>query len=272
MVVQHALVTSSTPPRRWMLFLHGILGSGNNLRALARRLVDACPSWGIALVDLRLHGASQGVAPPHSVAAAASDLAAVRALLPGPLAGIAGHSFGGKVALAYLAGPGADLSLAWILDAMPGPRPGGRGSEGTLQIFDALEAAGRVFSSRQQFVDRIVAQGHEEGTARWLAMNLERQGEDFVLRLDVPAIRSMLDDYFVRDLWSVVEEPPPGLSLNLVIGGKSKVFDEAEGARAMLAAQRSGGRVRVHLLPDAGHWVHIDDPEGLFTRMRASLE
>jgi esterase len=270
-VVQHSLVTPSAPPRRWMLFLHGILGSGNNLRALARRLVDACPSWGIALVDLRLHGGSQGAPPPHSVKTAASDLTAVCDRLPGPVVGITGHSFGGKVSLEFLAQRGGGMELAWILDAMPGPRPGGRGSEGTLGIFGALESVGRVFSSRQQFVDRIVAQGHEESTARWLAMNLGRQGDDFVLCLDLPGLRAMLDDYFVQDLWPVIEAPPAGLTMNLVIGGKSSVFDDAERTRAEQAAARSGGRVQIHLLPEAGHWVHIDDPEGLFTRMRASL-
>ncbi|MCS6898470.1 MAG: alpha/beta hydrolase [Myxococcales bacterium] len=271
-VVQHTLVTPPAPPCRWMFFLHGILGSGNNLRALARRLVDACPSWGIVLIDLRLHGGSQGAPPPHSVAAAASDLDVVCTRIPGPVAGITGHSFGGKVSLEFLARQRHKVRLAWILDAMPGPRSGGRGSEGTLRIFETLEATGKVFSSRQQFIDRIVAQGHEESTARWLAMNLERQGEEFVLRLDLPGLRAMLDDYFVRDLWTVIEHPPEDLFLNLVIGGQSSVFDEAERRRAEQAAARSEGKVQVHVLPTAGHWVHIDDPDGLFNRMRASLE
>lgn len=269
--LQLALVTPPTPPRRWMLFLHGILGSGTNLRALARRLVEARPSWGAALVDLRLHGASRDLPPPHTLAAAAADLATLTDAIPGPIAGITGHSFGGKVALQALAQRPQGVEVAWVLDAMPGPRPGGRGSETTLRTFEALERAGQRFDSRQQFVDRIVALGHDEGTARWLAMNLDRDGDSFVLALDLPALRAMLDDYFARDLWGVIEAPPPGLALNLVVGGKSRVFDAAELARATTAAQRSSGRVAVHTLPQAGHWVHIDEPDRLFALMSASM-
>jgi len=268
--LQISLVAPPTPPRRWMLFLHGILGSGTNLRGLARRLVEARPGWGVALVDLRLHGASQGLAPPHTVAAAAADLLTLDEAIPGPIEGIMGHSFGGKVTLDYLTRkPG--ISVAWVLDAMPGARPGGRGSEGTLRTVDALGQVGTSFSSRQEFIERLMALGQEESTARWLAMNLVREGELFVQKLDMIGLRAMLDDYFVRDLWGVVESPPPGLSLGLVIGGKSRVFDAAEQARAEQAALRSGGRVAVHVLPGAGHWVHVDDPSGLLALVSASM-
>lgn len=265
-----ALLAPPSPPDRWMVFLHGILGSGNNLRALARKLVEARPGWGAALVDLRLHGQSRDVPGPHSVAAAAADLDALDALVPGPIRGVVAHSFGGKVALAWMQRrPG--LELGWILDAMPGPRPGGRGSEGTLSVFDALDRVGSRFATREAFVQALVAQRLDEGTARWLGMNLERDGDGVRFVLDLPALRSMLDDYFQRDLWPVVESPPDGRTLHLVIGGRSNVYDAAERGRAEQAARRSDGRVQVHVLPEAGHWVHVDDPDGLFALIRASM-
>ena len=61
-VPHHALVTAEGggAPSRWMLVLHGILGSGGNFRTIARRLVAARPEYGFALVDLRHHGQSPG--------------------------------------------------------------------------------------------------------------------------------------------------------------------------------------------------------------------
>ena len=84
----HAEVTApGVDPSRWMLVLHGILGSGGNFRSFARRLAAACPAWGFVLVDLRMHGQSQGAPPPHTLAAAADDLARLGEHLALPIAG-----------------------------------------------------------------------------------------------------------------------------------------------------------------------------------------
>jgi pimeloyl-ACP methyl ester carboxylesterase len=266
-----ALVAPPAPPARWLLCLHGILGSGANWRTFARRLVAARPSWGVALVDLRQHGASQPMPPPHTVRQAALDLEALDPLIPGPIAGVMGHSFGGKVALAYLERRGDRLDRAWILDAMPGPRPGGRGSESTLGVVALLERLGPRFASRQEFVDRAMAAGQDEPMSRWLAMNLERDGDGFTLRLDLPSIRALLADYFTLDLWPVIEPPPGHLRVDLVLGGRSRVFDESERARAHQLAARFPDRVTVHTLPAAGHWLHVDDPDGLFAVISGSM-
>ena len=50
-----------------LLVLHGILGSGANWATFARRRVEADPAESVALVDLRMHGRSQGAPPPHDL-------------------------------------------------------------------------------------------------------------------------------------------------------------------------------------------------------------
>ena len=121
--VPHAVKVAAegSEPRGWLLFLHGILGSGANWRTIARKLVAARPEWGAVLVDLRKHGRSQGAPPPHTVDAAADDLVRLAADLGLPVAGVIGHSFGGKVTLA-LRGK-LELAELWVLDATPGARP-----------------------------------------------------------------------------------------------------------------------------------------------------
>ncbi|HWL86857.1 MAG TPA: alpha/beta fold hydrolase, partial [Polyangiaceae bacterium] len=152
----HAFVTApERAPERWILFLHGIFGSGNNFRTLARRWVGAEPNLGLVLVDLRMHGRSQGFAPPHTVAAAAHDLfgieeaiAARSAPAKGAVVGVVGHSFGGKVALAYVAAKQGALERAWIIDSTPGARPNAAGSETTLRVYRLLRALPESFPSR----------------------------------------------------------------------------------------------------------------------------
>lgn len=261
-LLHHTLVTpEGAAPSRAVLFLHGIFGSGPNWRSFARRWVEARPGWAAVLVDLRMHGNSQAMPPPHTVQACARDLQELARALPMPVDGVVGHSFGGKVALAYLDAVRGDLERAFILDSTPGARPDHRGSESTLQVLAFLERVGPV-PTRNDFVTRAVQAGLSQGIGQWLAMNLERRGDQFEVKLDLHAVRELLEDYFRLDLWEVLEHPPGRVKLEVVLGGRSRVFDEAERARLQAIAARLPDRLAIHVLPEAGHWLHVDDPEG----------
>jgi pimeloyl-ACP methyl ester carboxylesterase len=239
-------------PTRHVLVLHGILGMGNNLRALGQAFVREHPSIACVLVDLRMHGRSQGFEPPHDIDACAADLCALESALSLPVSGVFGHSFGGKVALAYAAQRPALDHIA-LLDSGPFARPDRRGSEHTMAVLDMLDALPERFESRAAFI------------AEWLAMNLERSDTGYRFRLDVSAIRALLDDYFARDLWRVLATHEA--RIDVVIGRQSNIWDTTERERLTELAQRRA-RLRIHEL-DAGHWVHVDDPSGLLGALSA---
>jgi esterase len=290
-IPHHTLLAApGAQPSRWMLVLHGVFGSGSNFRALARRITEACPSWGMILVDLRAHGLSQGAPPPHSIAAAAADLLRLERHLGVDVRGVMSHSFGGKVSLAYLeqraelarqqAGAArglGELDQVWILDAAPGARVPGSRSEGQ-DVLELLESLPERLPSREWFLQRVTQHGHSRATAEWLAMNVRRApaeeaspgGDGFQLRLDLPAIRAMLEDYFTLDLWHVIEHQGFAREVHIVIGGRSKVWSAQDRARVEALATR-GAVVYVHVLDSAGHLVHVDDPDGLFGAVREAL-
>lgn len=265
----HALVTApGASPNRWALFLHGILGTGSNWRTFARQWTARHPSWGAVLVDLRLHGGSTGFEPPHTLEACAADLRALEATLPGPARAALGHSFGGKVALAWLRSA-EHVRTAWIIDSTPSARPDARGSETTVRIVSLLERLPPRFDTREAFIAAIEREGHDRGIAMWLAMQVKpaREGTGYEWRIDLPGIRAMLDDYFAVDLWDVLSTTHA--DVHLVIGGRSSVLGEADRAHARrLSEARSN--VHVALVEHAGHWVHVDAPEALFALVDAS--
>ena len=252
---------ADSTPSEAVLFLHGILGTGGNLRGVAQAFVQAHPYYMAVLVDLRLHGRSQGFASPHDVRVCADDLVRLEPSLPLPVTGVIGHSFGGKVSLAYHeARP--QLARVALLDSAPGPSPERIGSEQTLAVIDMLARAPRHYAGREDFIAYVHAEGHGRTIADWLAMNLERQPEGFRLRLDVEAVRSLLDSYFSLDLWPVLEGSRA--RTDVIIGGRSQVWSAASRTRLeALAAQKPAGTLRVHVLPEAGHWLHVDDPQGV---------
>lgn len=256
-------VTADAPVvRRTAYVLHGILGTKSNWRGLARRFAAALDGWGFVVVDLRMHGESQRFSPPHTLDAVAADLARLSRHLGRPADAVIGHSFGAKSALAWVASGEHALSRAVILDTNPGARDDGRGSESTLEVLHALSRAGQRFETRDAFLGALSSAGISRDIAAWLAMNLVAHEGGYRLRLDLDAIESMLADYFARDLWSVLESPPEGLRIDVVVGGRSPVLNGEDRERLRRAAAAHAS-VRVTTLPDAGHWVHVDAPEAV---------
>lgn len=269
--LRHQLVSApDRSPTRWLLLLHGILGQGANWRSFARRFVEAQPEWGVVLPDLRHHGGSQGFAPPDSLESAAADLLALQPLVPGRIAAVVGHSFGGKVALVAGARWPEPLEQLWVLDAAPGERSDGRGSSTTLKVLAWLDGLDR-FESRTAFIQAAVQEGLGRDLGAWLAMNLVAEGEQFRFGLPLERIRALLGDHFRTDLWPLLETPRAGTVHHLVVAGRSEVFDATERQRLADAAQRHPAQVVAHLMADVGHWLHTEDPEGTFALLSAGL-
>jgi esterase len=246
-------------PERAIAFLHGILGRGINLKTLATRFVEQKPGWSAWLVDLRGHGRSPKGTSGASLEAAALDIVELAKRNELPLAAVVGHSFGGKVALeAARIGNIPSLKDVVVIDSMPGAREPSDGADSALGIIKTIESVKGTLTSISEWVEALEERGLPRHIAQWLAGSL-RFGMDF------REIRALLKDYFERDLWSVVEKPPGEIKVHLVIGDRSDAYSPADRERALRTAA-SNPRVTVNVLP-AGHWVHVDDPEGLLRVM-----
>ncbi len=252
-------IVGDSPPERFVVFLHGILGSGANWAGFARRLVEARPDLGALLVDLRLHGRSASGSPPHTVHAAALDV--VHALAEegiDPIA-VSGHSFGSKVAFLVAEELATPPETIWLLDADPGVRPAGAGRSLVLRVIAALRELPRRFESREAFTEQLVARGFAGSLAGWLGKNLVRVSDELHLEIDLDAIEEILEDFHSVDLWPRLEAGHP--PVHAVVGGRSDVL--SAGARERLEHASQAEILTLHELPTAGHWVHIDAPKGL---------
>ncbi|KAF3778215.1 ABHD11 protein [Nymphaea thermarum] len=221
--------------------LHGLMGSGRNWRTFSRQLASSLVSpssaWKIVLVDLRNHGKSvgvQGLEPPHDMKNSARDLANLINAHKWPSPDVViGHSMGGKVALEFLASCArGDYGESVVLPKQ-------------LWVLDSVP--------------------HE--------VNLDNNDLEVEKVLHtLQSLSTPLPSRRQKDYWPLLEKPPKGTDIMIVRAERSdrwtpEVIQKLESLTSKGAEEASKGRVLYHVLPDAGHWVHVDNPKGLLDIM-----
>ena len=126
-------------------------------------------------------------------------------------------------------------------------------SNSVREAWESMAALDRVWPRRADYVAALVERGHAPALASWLAMNLVAADGGLRLRLDLAAIRALIDDYGAIDLWSRVEDPAAG-PLHVVVAGRGNIVSAADLDRLA----RAPANVTTTVLPDAGHWLHLD--------------
>jgi 2-succinyl-6-hydroxy-2,4-cyclohexadiene-1-carboxylate synthase len=228
-----------------LVLLHGFTQTGRSwqpvLQALAARYRAVAP-------DLPGHGA---FADRRPASFAACD-AYVRTLADGRLT-LAGYSMGGRVALHAALALGDRLARLVLIGASPG-------------LADPAERAARA-ADDAALADRIEAIGVEAFVREWGAQPLFAGMPRGIAELaDADRLRNTaaglaaalrgLGTGAMPSLWGRLGEL--ALPVELVVGER----DEKFGAIAeRMAAELTD--VRVHVVPGAGHAVHLEAPEAV---------
>jgi pimeloyl-ACP methyl ester carboxylesterase len=239
-----------------LVMLHGIYGRGRNWQGIARSLVAARPDYACWLVDLPYHGESGPGAHGDTVGGLAQDVAdwlTRSAITP---AGVLGHSYGGKVAMAMAAQMPAQPLQVWVIDSTPEVKPPSGSAWDMLRIVRSLPSR---FSSRVEAQSALMANGYDPAVAQWMSTNLARDGAWFTWQIDFEVMERLLLDFFSSDLWAVVEHPSASHHLHLVKASQSSAISAAAIARIEAAA---GPRVHLHHL-EGGHWIHAERPDAV---------
>lgn len=280
-LVQGALVRWSEQqagqrPPPTAVMVHGILGSRKNMQAYAHRLVEGFPAWQVLLVDIRCHGESANLPPPpgpHGVESSAQDILKLLSQLKLFPEVLIGHSFGGKVVMSMGEQFGASGKRlprpvqVWVLDALPGEvRTGGRESQDhPAALIAHLQHMPMPLPNRTALQNDLLNAGFSLTVARWASTNLRPLNGDhrkLVWALDLDGIADMYESYETANLWSFITGTPEGLRVSFVKAEHS-TFRWAGPEQAVISSHGHA----VHTLHKSGHWVHADNPDGLFQIM-----
>ncbi|KMT06753.1 hypothetical protein BVRB_7g159130 [Beta vulgaris subsp. vulgaris] len=264
--------------------VHGLLGSGRNWRSFARNLSSYLSSnssseWRMVLVDLRNHGNSagvQGLRPPHDLDNAAADLATLVKSQGWDWPDVViGHSLGGKVALQFAQSCasgdyGDSITLPkqlWVLDSVPGVVSPEDSSGEVERVLETLQSLPSQIPSRKWLVEHLMKLGFSKSLSEWLGTNLKKSNDHETWTFNLKGAFQMFNSYREKDYWPLLERPPQGMEISIVQAENSDRWDPHVIQRLEVLAKKerdgSEGIISHHVLPKAGHWVHVDNPKGL---------
>lgn len=240
----HHLEWGEGPP---CALLHGLFGEARNFTTIARRLAGR--GFRAIALDLRNHGESPR--GPATYPAMAEDVAETLTTLGARPAHLIGHSMGGKVAMHLaLTDPAALLRLV-VADIAPVAYPP-REHRALLAALTTLPL--RPGLSRRE-ADAALAPAIPDPKLRaFLLHSLVLEG--------TPRFRFAIPE-LARDMPALEDFPLPagahfpGPTL-FILGARSPYVRPEH--RPLIASLFPAARFVT--LPEAGHWVHADDPEG----------
>ena len=236
---------TSGPGAAPVALLHGLFGAAQNWGGVQKRL--AAGGRRVIALDLRNHGASPWD-PAMDYPAMAADVAETLAALGAAPASVIGHSMGGKVAMALALTRPETVARLLVADIAPVAYP--PGLRGYLEAMRALPLHPGL--SRREAEAALAPAVPEPGIRAFLLQNLRFEGEAPAWRLNLAAIAAAMP---VIEAFPDLAGPYPGPAL-VLSGERSDYVRPAHhaGIRALFPA------VRFAVVPEAGHWVHAENP------------
>ena len=189
-----------------------------------------------------------------------------------------GHSMGGRLSLMYtLAHHEVRVrpSHVWLLDTVPGRISGS--VQHVLNVAQQLVQEETTKQDRHQLAtmkrtelaDVLMQQFRvEEGTAQWLAASFDPK-LDRKFKFDLSVAQDLVEEFHRHDFLAGLQQvraQQPEVGIHLVRGGANAAWEDSDSLEYFETweqEEEDRSRFSFHTLPDAGHWVHIDDPRGL---------
>ena len=235
-----------------IVILHGMFGFSDNWQTIAKGLSD---HYLVITPDLRNHGRSPHL-PDHTYPLLAEDL---RAFLEEHWvlhSTLIGHSMGGKVAMQLALDHPDMVDRLVVVDIAPG-----QATDNHASIFQALLGLDLSALTERTQAEAYLAQRIPDfGTRQFLLKNITRHHDgSFAWKMNLPTLWKHYPDILAPVVGSPYTKP------TLFIRGEHSDYvpDSALPLIRSLFPQ-----AEVLTIPDAGHWVHADQPAALLAALQ----
>lgn len=245
----------SGPP---LIILHGLYGSSDNWISIAKKISE---HFTVYLPDLRNHGQS-----PHSdimnYQAMCDDLHELADELELKKFFLAGHSMGGKAAMAYAIKWPEKLSGLLIADISPFVKE----SSGNQAYFQHKTILGAMYNldlskihSRSEADSALHEKIESENIRGFILKNLQRtEGNNFKWKLNVSSLLNNLDRIMEGiDSSNMPEKQITGFPVIFLKGAESDYLNSSDYPEILKIFPAA----EFNEIANAGHWLHADQPD-----------
>ncbi|MGZ8144478.1 MAG: alpha/beta fold hydrolase [Methylosarcina sp.] len=243
-VVDLVFTEYGKPTSEPLIILHGFFASSRNWRQIAEKLSD---QFHVYIPDMRNHGAS----PRHPIMDYPSMSADLKEFIERHglnNANLLGHSMGGKVAM-WFALNHPDLFNKLII-ADIAPVSYSHSFSRTIQALKTLPLT--AITSRKQAEEWLAEFLPDPAYRQFLLQNLVLSNGHYQWRVDLDIFYNMAPNIVA---FPVANHLAPYSREALFIAGENSDFVEMENITPLFPS------AVLNTIPDAGHWLHVQQPE-----------
>lgn len=231
-----------------LFIFHGLFGLSDNWQSIAKILSE---HYHVVLADLRNHGRSFH-APSMRYGDMAADMVRLIEALQPLHTVVIGHSMGGKAAMQLAADFPDKLNRLVVVDIAPRAYAPHHGH--ILQALNAVPLA--ELQSRGQAEQILVRYIKEADIRQFLLKNLYRtEGNRFAWRFNLPVLTEQIAEVGKP----LTVSRPITVPALFIRGARSTYITDEDAAQLPKVFPNS----RLVTIPDAGHWVHAEQPAAL---------
>jgi len=253
-----------------VIILHGLYGSSDNWVTIGRKLAD---HFKIVIPDQRNHGLSPH-SDSHNYQVLADDLLELMDDLKLEKAHLVGHSMGGKTVMNFALLHPDRVDKLVVLDIAPKSYAAfnnyGSATNNHGYILNTLCSVDLSKYNKREELDKAFEPLFPDNTLRQFLLKSVARGanEQFTWRLNVNALRDNLPA-IMAELTDAVHQSLSFKKPTIFIKGQKSnyVLDEDT-----LGARRLFSQSEFVTIPDAGHWLHAEQPDLLFKTLLYFLE
>jgi len=251
-----------------LIIIHGLYGASDNWMTIAKQLSSR---FQVFAIDQRNHGQSPHL-PQHDYFSMREDLKIFMDKHNLKKASILGHSMGGKTAIYFAAAYPERVEQLIVVDISPCAYTHDNSAKINIhrQIIGGLRAIDPAKLKTRSEADEILAQYiSDKRTRQFLLKNLYRDNnKQFRWKLNLPVIEAQLKNVMDGFTPETINQKISGFPVLFIRGMKSDYLRPQDKE----AALRLFPMAEFIDIPDAGHWVHAEQPRLFLKAVNQFLE